>query len=159
MSGTGKSTVIGALAARGYKAVDADTDELSEWVEIGGDTGTLGSPAWGARDWMWREDRVQCLLSTEDTGALFVSGCAVNMRQFLSQFDHIILLSAPAEVIVARLHTRTSNPYGKCPDEVARVLDLVAQVEPLLRRVADHEIDTSAPLDDVVAGVLRLAEE
>lgn len=36
MSGTGKSTVICELAALGYKAVDADSDEYSEWVEVSG---------------------------------------------------------------------------------------------------------------------------
>ncbi len=158
MSGTGKSTVIGELAARGYKAIDADTDEYSEWVEVVGDTSALGSPTWGARDWMWREDRVQALLSTEDTDVLFVSGCAANMRKFLPQFDHIVLLSAPANVFIERLRTRTTNSYGKDPDEVTRTLELVGTVEPLLRRVADHEIDTSAPLADVVAALLRLAQ-
>jgi dephospho-CoA kinase len=158
MSGTGKSTVIGELAARGYKAVDADTDEYSEWVEVVGDTSGLGSPAWGARDWMWREDRVQALLSTEDADGLFVSGCAANMRTFLPQFDHIVLLSAPADVLVERLRTRTSNTYGKDPDEVARTLELVETVEPLLRRAADHEIDTSAPLAEVVAALLQVAQ-
>jgi adenylate kinase family enzyme len=34
MSGTGKSMLISELAARGYKAVDLDTDEWSEWVPI-----------------------------------------------------------------------------------------------------------------------------
>lgn len=158
MSGTGKSTVIGELAARGYKAVDADTDEFSEWVEIKGDTSVLGSPAWGARDWMWREDRMQALLSTEDTAVLFVSGCAANMRKFLPQFDHVVLLSAPADVLVERLATRTNNSYGKHTDEVARVLILVETIEPMLRRVAGHEIDTSVSLADVVATLLRLTQ-
>jgi shikimate kinase len=79
------------------------------------------------------------------------------MRKFLPQFDHVVLLSAPADVIIERLATRTTNPYGKHPDEVARVLSLLETVEPLLRRAAGHEIDTSASLDDVVASVLRLA--
>ncbi|HEU4783268.1 MAG TPA: AAA family ATPase [Ktedonobacterales bacterium] len=158
MSGTGKSTAIGELAARGYKAVDADTDEYSEWVEINGDTSALGSPAWGARDWMWREDRIQALLSTEDADVLFVSGCAANMGKFLPQFDHVVLLSAPADVLVERLRTRASNTYGKDPDEVTRALELVETVEPLLRRAADHEINTSAPLADVVAALLRLPQ-
>jgi predicted ATPase len=34
MSGTGKSTVIKALATRGYKAVDADYNGLSGLVSI-----------------------------------------------------------------------------------------------------------------------------
>jgi shikimate kinase len=158
ISGTGKSTAIVELAARGYKAVDADSDELSEWAEVADDSNVPGTPVEPNRDWVWREDRIQALLSTEDADILFVSGCAANMGQFLPQFDHVVLLSAPADVIVERLRTRTNNPYGKHPDEVARVLDLMETVEPLLRRVAGHEINTAACLDDVVADVLRLAQ-
>jgi hypothetical protein len=62
-----------------------------------------------------------------------------------------------AEVILERLRTRTNNPYGKQRHEVAGVLHNLQTVEPLLRRVAGHEIDTSAPLDDVVATVVQLA--
>jgi dephospho-CoA kinase len=40
MSGTGKSTVILELAARGYKAVDLDSDEFSEWTPINAKRGT-----------------------------------------------------------------------------------------------------------------------
>lgn len=160
ISGTGKSTVIAALAARGYKAVDADCDEFSEWVEVtGGLLAAPGSPVEADRDWVWREGRMQELLSTEDAEVLFLSGCAANMGTFLPQFDHVVLLSAPAEVIVERLRTRTSNRYGKRPGEVARVLDQMDTVEPLLRRAADIEIDTgSASLDDVVATLLRLVQ-
>jgi dephospho-CoA kinase len=158
MSGTGKSSVIGELVARGYTAVDADSPGYSEWVEVRGDTSALGSPDWGNRDWVWREDRVQNLLSTGDADVLFVSGCAANMGKFLSQFDHVVLLSAPAEIIVERLATRTTNAYGKRPEEVARTLELIETIEPGLRRVAGHEIDTSAPIDEVVATILRIAQ-
>lgn len=156
MSGTGKSTVTAALAARGYQAVDADCDEFSTWAAVSDDLGTPGSPVEPDRDWVWREDRIQALLSNEDADVLFLSGCAPNMGKFLPQFDCVILLSAPAEVIVARLQERTGNSYGKRPDEVVRVLALRETVEPLLRKAADHEIDTSASLDDVVATVLQL---
>ena len=158
ISGTGKSTVIGELAARGYKAVDADYDEFSEWVEFNGDSDSFGPAVEVDRDWVWREDRIQDLLSTEDTDVLFLGGCAENMRKFLPQFDHVILLSAPADVIVERLRTRTNNPYGKHPDEIARVLGQIETVEPLLRRVAGHEIDTSASLEDIVATLLLLVQ-
>ncbi|HEX3271064.1 MAG TPA: AAA family ATPase [Ktedonobacterales bacterium] len=157
MSGTGKSSVIAELVARGYKAVDADSPEYSEWVEVAGDTSALGSPEWGARDWMWREDRVQELLSTEDADLLFVSGCAANMGTFLPQFDQVVLLTAPADIIVERLATRPTNTYGKRPEEIARTLELIETIEPRLRRVASHEIDASAPLDEIVAALLRIA--
>ena len=155
MSGTGKSAIIGELAARGYKAVDADCDEFSQWVEVQSSADSFGSPVDVDRDWVWREDRIQDLLSTEDAEVLFLSGCAENMPKFLPQFDHVILLSAPADIIVHRLRTRTNNSYGKHPGEIARVLDLLESVEPRLRRVSGHEIDTSAPLPDVVETLLR----
>lgn len=158
LSGTGKSTLIAALAARGYRAVDADCDAYSTWVEPTSDAGTFGPPVEAGRDWVWREDRIQDLLSTEDTDVLFLGGCAENMGRFLPWFDHIVLLRAPADLLVERLRTRTNNSYGKHPDEVARVLGQVDTVEPLLRRAAGHEVDTSAPLAEVVATVLRLAQ-
>jgi shikimate kinase len=159
MSGTGKSTLIDELAARGYKAVDVDSDEWSEWVEVDlNDPTSPGTPVEPSRDWVWRENRVQKLLCAEHTDVLFISGCAKNMVKFYPQFDHIVLLSAPAAVIVERLVVRTTNPYGKRPEEVARVLGLLQTVEPLLRKAAGHEIDTSAPLEQVVAKLLRLAE-
>ena len=154
MSGTGKSTVINELSALGYKAVDLDSDAYSEWITIDPAVTTL-TPEPG-RDWVWRTDRVQELLSTNDTELLIVSGCAENMGQFLTQFDHVVLLSAPPSVIVERLASRTTNNYGKQPHEVAQVLALIQSVEPLLRKAATHEIDTSAPPDDVIASILKL---
>lgn len=152
MSGTGKSTVVAELAARGYKAVDTDEDGLSELVSVPDDEPTGLDPG---QDWVWREDRIQALLSTDAAGVLFLSGCAPNQGTFYPQFDHIVLLTAPAHVIVERLATRTTNPYGKRPEDVARVLELQQTVEPMLRRSAGCVIDTSVPLDQVVATVLR----
>jgi shikimate kinase len=160
MSGTGKSTLIAELAARGFKAVDADADAWSEWVEVDfiADPTSPESPVEPGRDWIWREDRIRNLLSADDADVLFVSGCAANMAKFYSQFDHIILLSAPAALIIDRLATRTTNAYGKRPEEAARVLGLLETIEPALRRVAGHEVDTSVPLNQVVEKVLEIVK-
>lgn len=156
MSGTGKSTVIAALAARGYKAVDTDYGGLSDVVAVPDDVQTGLDRG---QDWVWREDRIHALLATDDADVLFLAGCAPNQGAFYPRFDHIILLSAPAHVIVERLTARTNNPYGSRPEDVARTLDLLESVEPLLRGGAGHEIDTSIPLDQVVTQVLRLVGE
>jgi hypothetical protein len=74
MSGTGKSTVINELAARGYKAVDTDDHGLSEWVAVPLDEPTGLAPG---QDWVWREDRIQELLSS-DVEVLVLSGCSPN---------------------------------------------------------------------------------
>jgi shikimate kinase len=153
MSGTGKSTLIAALAGRGYKAVDTDEDGLSEVVSVPTAELTGLDPG---QDWVWREDRIQTLLATEDADVIFLGGCSPNQGTFYPQFDHVILLTASAPVIVERLITRTNNPYGKRPEEIARVLRLQQTIEPLLRAGAGYEIDTSAPLCQVVAEILRI---
>jgi chloramphenicol 3-O-phosphotransferase len=60
MSGTGKSSVVRALAARGYKAVDTD-DGWSQLLPDGRQ--------------QWREHAIADLLATEDAPVLFVAGC------------------------------------------------------------------------------------
>jgi shikimate kinase len=142
MSGTGKSTVIRELAARGHKAVDTDDG----WCE----------PQPDGRQ-MWREDDIQILLDTEDADVLFVAGCEENQTRFHPQFDCIILLSAPLETLLDRLATRTTNSYGRNPEELRRFREDLDTVEPLLRGVANHEVRTTWPLDEVVATVLNLA--
>ena len=132
-----------ALAARGYKAIDTDDG----WCQALADGRQI-----------WREEAIGELLATEDADVLFVAGCEENQVQFHAQFDHIVLLSAPLETLVERLANRASNPYGKAPEELRRVLDDVEAVEPLLRRVADHEVRTTVPLNEVVNTVLRLVD-
>ena len=146
MSGTGKSSVIRALAARGLKAID--TDWNSEWEAVAPD----------GDEWLWREDRIQMLLDEEDADALFVSACVSNQGKFYDRFDEIVLLSAPESVTVERLARRIDNPYGKRPEEVADVLRYKKTVEPLLRRSATAEIETTMPLSAVVAKVLEIAQ-
>lgn len=156
MSGTGKSTVIGELAVLGFKAVDLDTSEFSHWIDVEPDRSKYELPALG-KDWVWRVDRVERLLEKEDTDVLFVSGCAENMTALLPRFDHIVLLTAPAQVLAERLRTRSNNPFGRLPEELTQVMALMESVEPLLRKVADAEIDTTLELRQTVTRVLALA--
>ena len=144
MSGTGKSSVVRALIASGFKAVDTDDG----WCE----------PLPDGRQ-QWRVEAVAALLANEDADVLFIAGCEENQVQFHSQFDHIILLSAPADVLLERLANRTNNAYGKAPDERIRIMNDLAEVEPRLRRAASHELRTTMPLGQVVAAVLRVVGE
>lgn len=142
MSGTGKSTLVRELARRGYHAYDADDDGFSEARPHG--------------DWGWRTDRVGELLSSYDSGLMFFAGCSD--EQVLFDFDYVVLLTAPTSVITERLRTRTGNPYGKNPDERARVLRYLETVEPLLRQSAGLIVDTTVPLDAVVECVLGFVQ-
>ncbi|MGW7532080.1 AAA family ATPase [Amycolatopsis sp. NPDC054798] len=134
MSGAGKSSLLAELSRRGYRTVDTD---------YGGYTS----------DGLWREDRIDALLS--EPGPLFVSGTVSNQVRFYPRFTQIVLLSAPREVLIERLATRTGNPYGKHPDELAETLRFLDEVEPLLRSSATFEVVTTVPVTEVADAVLR----
>lgn len=140
MSGAGKTSLLDELAARGYRTVDTDYGDYFE--TIGGER-------------LWRVNRIAELLA-EDTasGILFVQGTTRNQTVFYPQFDHIVLLSAPVHVLVERLGTRTTNPYGSGPAELAEILGDVEEVEPLLRAAATLEVVTTVPVADVADIVL-----
>ncbi len=142
MSGAGKSSLLDELAGRGYRTVDTDYGGYRQMID-------------GER--LWREDTIDALLSQADpesSGVLFVQGTTRNQTVFYPRFDHIVLLSAPAEVLVERLKTRTSNPYGKDPAELAETLEFVETVEPLLREAATLEVVTTVPVTQVADIVL-----
>jgi len=138
MSGTGKSTALAELGRRGFDVVDTDVGGWTEWSDEDG-------------GYVWREDRISELLSHGSGTTLFVSGTVSNQGKFYPRFDAVVLLSAPAEVLLDRLGTRTTNDYGKSAEERNLILTQVAEVEPLLRATCTHEIDASKPIDDVVA--------
>ncbi|MFJ1651515.1 hypothetical protein ACIOC2_08910 [Streptomyces sp. NPDC088337] len=52
-----------------------------------------------------------------------MAGCKTNQGRFYPLFDHIVLLSAPAEVLLARIAARTNNPYGNRPEERNAVIN------------------------------------
>jgi hypothetical protein len=150
MSGTGKSTALAELGRRGFRVVDTD---LPGW--------SYGIPAGGSEEggWLWREDRMAELLASEDERTLYVSGCVSNQGKFYDRFDAIVLLSAPAEVILDRVENRTTNDYGKGPGERDLILSHLGWVEPRLRAKCTHEIDASRPLDDVVDALIAIGQD
>lgn len=152
MSGTGKSSVMEELAARGHQAYDLDTPEWSQWVDA--DPADFLTPTRG-KDWVWRDDRVRALLSKPGEGILFIGGCAENMGRFFPMIDATILLSAPVATIMQRLATRCGG-YGQSAEERWKIHRLISTIEPLLRKSADYEIDTTRPIPAIVDEILRI---
>ena len=64
---------------------------------------------------------------------LFVVGSDDNQVMFYPDFDHIVLLSAPRDVMIERLAS--------------------------IRRSATHEIDTSKPIDRVIDEIHGLVQQ
>jgi dephospho-CoA kinase len=144
MSGTGKSSALAELRLRGFETVDTDDPGWTEWSD--------------EQDaFVWREERIAALIAGERNAPLVVSGTVSNQGRFYPDFDAVVLLSAPAEVLLVRIADRTTNDYGKSADERDLILEHVAEVEPLLRATCTHELDASRPLPEIVDDLARIA--
>jgi shikimate kinase len=129
MSGTGKTTVLKELQRRGHRTVDTD---------YGG---------WTMPDRTWDEPQMDALLASHET--VFVSGTVDNQGRFYGAFSEIVLLSAPLEVILERVRTRTTNPYGKTAEQQNEIRHYLETVEPLLRASAGVELDARLPVTEL----------
>jgi dephospho-CoA kinase len=136
MSGTGKTTVLHELRRRGHLTVDTDYD------------------GWVGTDGLWDEARMARLLAS--TPAVVVSGTVDNQGRFYDRFDHIVLLSAPVEVLIERVSKRTDNTYGNDPEEQADIASYLETVEPLLRRGSTLELDGRLSASELADSIERL---
>jgi shikimate kinase len=139
MSGSGKSTILGELERRGHRVVDTDYD------------------GWTLGDGTWDEPRMGRLLSDHEN--VVVAGTVDNQGRFYDRFDHVVLVSAPLDVLLDRLRRRTNNPYGRTHAEQTEVAGYVETVEPLVRRGADLELDGRRPVAESADVVERLLSD
>ena len=146
MSGTGKSTALAELEKRGFAVLETDVAPWSEWSDEAG-------------GYVWREDLVGELLSREEEATLYVSGTVSNQGRFYSQFDAVVLLSAPIDVLLRRIESRATNDFGKTVEQRERIINDIAYAEPLLRATCTHEIDATQPIAAVVANLIAVGED
>ena len=139
VSGTGKSSLVRELRSRRYNAYDADDDGFTTPLPDG--------------TWCWRSALVQSLFDQHGDGLLFFAGCSDEQTQF--DFDFKVLLTAPVDVILERLRTRTTNSFGKPPAERDRVLADMAWVLPVLKAAANLVVDTTRPVAELADAVVN----
>jgi dephospho-CoA kinase len=138
MSGAGKTTLLDELRRRGIVTVDTDYG------------------AWELPDGTWDEPRMDELLARH--GDLVVSGTVENQGRFYDRFHHVVLLSAPLEVLLQRVSHR-ANPYGRTPEQRAEIAGYVRTVEPLLRLGATIELDGRRAISELADTVEKLVTE
>lgn len=149
MSAVGKSTVLAELARRGHPVVDADEAGYIEETTV--DRQRDPEP-------LLQESRVSELLESHPANVhLFVAATAANQGKFYREFDAVVLLTAPLDVILDRLATRTTNRFGKTEYERQRVVRDASTVEPLLRRGATNELDARVSLAALADALEQLA--
>lgn len=136
MSGTGKTTLLHELARRGFRTVDTDYD------------------GWTLADGSWDATRMTALLDQHPD--VVVSGTTDNQVDFYDRFGHVVLLSVPLDVAIARVSSRTNNPYGSTAAERAEIARNTEEIEPLLRGSASVELDGRRPVAELADRVAKL---
>lgn len=131
--------MLNELRRRGYLAIDTDYD------------------GWELPDGTWGKQRMDRLLA--ENPALVVSGTVPNQVEFYDRFEHVVLLSAPLEVLLDRVVHRQDNPYGKTVEHQMDIQRYLGEVEPLLRRGASLALDGRRPVSELADTVQALLSD
>jgi len=167
LSGTGKSSVLRELRARGCHARGVDEDGFADWINrISGrrdpfprDDPGFDFHAWyAAHYWVLSVRRISVLsrAAARIGQPVFLCGSASGDDVVWQLFARVIALVADEQTIRRRLADR-DNDFGKTPEELADVLFWHAGFEPAYRGFGATIIDATRPLPEVVAEILTAA--
>lgn len=164
-SGTGKSTVCGVLRARGYVALDADEDGFSRWIDRAKGEVVMDPPYPVPEGWLDRygwaivRERVETLVEESRFRIAFLCGSAENEAEVRDLFDVIVCLVINEDTLRHRLATRTTNPFGQHPEELAAALEWNPRMRAIYERRGATIIDASKPVTEVVDSVIDAVQE
>ncbi|WP_203984384.1 hypothetical protein [Sphaerisporangium rufum] len=162
-SGAGKSTVCGTLRGRGHLALDADDDGFSRWIdrttgEVVTDPPYPVPAGWLDRyGWMIVRERVEALAEESRHRTAFLCGSVENEEEVRDLFDLIVCLVIEEDTLRHRLATRTTNPFGRHPEELAAALKWNPLTRAIYEDLGATIIDASRAVDEVVDEVIGAA--
>ncbi|WIX99999.1 hypothetical protein QRX60_39020 [Amycolatopsis mongoliensis] len=134
-AGVGRSAVCALLKSRGELAVDADR---------------FG--------WQTSRAEVEALAARAHGELAFFCGSTENDEDLRDLFDLVVCLVVDDDTLRDRLLTRTSNSFGKHPEELAAALEANEGAESACRRLgATIVVDGRLPLPDVADAILAAA--
>jgi dephospho-CoA kinase len=157
-AGAGKSAVCAVLKDRGELAVDADEEGYHHWVGRTNGQVVTDPPDPVPAGWLdrfgWRISRakVEALAARAADGIAFFCGCPENHEDVRDLFDLAICLVIDEDTLRHRLLTRTTNSFGKHPEELAAALD-----DNAYRHPGATIIDGTRPLTEVADAILAAA--
>ena len=159
-SGVGKSTVCTYLKSLGQLAVDADWEGYNHWVDRASGQVVVDPPdpvpaGWAGR-FAWRISRgqVEVLAARAHDRTAFLCGTVENEVDVWDLFDLVVCVVVDNETLRHRLLTRTTNTYGKHPEELAAALEHNDSAEATYRRHGATIVDGRRPPAEVADAVL-----
>ena len=162
-AGVGKSTVCALLKSRNKLAADADWDGFNHWVDRATGEVKVDPPYPVPAGWLerfaWKIDRseVQRLALRASDSTAFLCGSVENEVEVWDLFDLVVCLVADNDTIRQRLQTRTTNSFGKHPEELAAALEWNTTSEAIYRRLGAIIIDGRRPPSEIADEILATA--
>lgn len=156
---TGKSSVADELARRGYAAYN--TDDMPGLSHHAHKDGTPVDLSKGhiedksELEWVWNKTKLKELLHSADQ--VFICAITSTQHEFYDQFDKIFVLTIDEATLKHRLLTRTTNDFGKHPNELKMLVDGREGFQQQMLKERAIPIDATQPLskvaDDIVAQI------
>ncbi len=162
ISGAGKSTVCELLHDRGYVALDAD-EGFSRWIdretgEIVHDPPHPVPAGWLDRfGWFIVREKVAELANESPSRTTFLCGSVENEADVLDLFARTVCLVIDDDTLRHRLMTRTSNAFGRHPEELAAALWWNPRMRSRYERLGAVIVDATRPIAEVADAVLEAA--
>jgi len=108
--------------------------------------------------WAIVRARVETLAEESRSRITFLCGSAENEADVRDLFDLIICLVIDEPTLRHRLATRTTNPFGQHPEELAAAVHWNPRMRPLYGALGATIIDASKPPTEVTADVIAAAQ-
>lgn len=117
---------------------------------------TYPSPQGWLDRYSWRIDRarVEALADRAQTTVAYLCGSVENEAEVWDLFEHVICLVIDDETLVRRLAARTTNAFGKHPEELRAALGWNRTVGATYRRFGATIINATRPIEIVVNDVI-----
>jgi shikimate kinase len=159
----GKSTIRAELRNRGYEAHDTDEDGIS--LHYNRQTGEVidypkdpndRTPKWHAEHaFNMAPERIEQLARQAKNQTIFLCGVAANDIELSRYFTKIICLVIDQETMKHRVATRTTNNFGKQPDELEKIMGWYQPVLDKYAKAGAVMVDAAQPIDEVVDTILE----
>lgn len=170
IAGSGKTQVCHELRERGYEAYDTDDDGLARWQNT--KTGFI-HPKSSVRPhqrteeflaqhrWVVPRERVVQLAQLAVSHSVFLCGWITNEQALDDLFAKTFALHIDKSTLADRLTNRTTNDWGKQPQELKLTLEQYKDMYAAYEAAGDnvHIIDATKPLSGVVTAILDHIDE
>lgn len=161
VSGTGKSTVVEHLQAKGIHAIDIDAvPGLCRWIH----TGTkevahwhsgIGSEFFETHQYICDREKLIELMN-QSSGPVVVAGVSDTQADNLFDlFDKIFLFRCDEDIFFGRIKDRTNHDFGKHESEQEMIRGWYKEFEQEMLDKGAVPIDTNQPIDAIVQRILQ----